>query len=83
MTVKLNRLREEIDDDPLARNYSGMTDAQVASRLNTPDRTLTFRVDIEELERFVHENLHSGSTIWSGIHAASIDDQHAADLPPR
>jgi len=78
MTVKLNRLRGEIDADPLTRGYAGMTDAQVASSLNAADRTLTFRADIEELERFVHENLHSGATIWSGIHGASVDDQHAA-----
>ena len=32
-------LRAELNDDPLARGYSGMTNAQVVTSLNTVDRT--------------------------------------------
>jgi len=34
------KLKAEIDDDPLARGYSGMTDQQVADSLNTADRVV-------------------------------------------
>lgn len=33
-------LRSEVQDDPLGRGYSNMTDAEVASSLNTEDRTV-------------------------------------------
>lgn len=32
-------LRAEIDNDPLGRGYSGMTDTQIAASLNTANRT--------------------------------------------
>ena len=35
----LTPLQDELTNDPLARGYSGMTDAQVAASLNTVDRT--------------------------------------------
>lgn len=37
--MDLQVLKNEIDTDPLARGYSGMTDQQVADSLNTVDRT--------------------------------------------
>jgi len=38
--MKWDVLRNEILNDPLARGYSSMTDEQVASSLNTKDRTI-------------------------------------------
>ena len=37
----LQILKAEIDNDPLARGYSGMTDQQIAESLNAVDRTVT------------------------------------------
>ena len=34
-----NTLKDEITNDPLARGYAGMTDEQVATSLNTADRS--------------------------------------------
>lgn len=43
-------LRTEITNDPLTRGYSGMTDAQVATNLNTANRTkVRDRIDSAEL----------------------------------
>lgn len=33
-------IRDEIDNDPLGRGYSGMTSAEIASSLNTPDQSI-------------------------------------------
>lgn len=38
MTVKLKWLRDEIDTDPLARGYAGMSDAEVAADMNLQNR---------------------------------------------
>lgn len=37
---KIQLLKAEIDTDPLARGYSGMTDAQVAADVNAVNRTI-------------------------------------------
>jgi len=38
--MNLNALKTEIDTDPLARGYAGMSDAAVADSLNVIDRTI-------------------------------------------
>jgi hypothetical protein len=40
MPSYLSKLRVEIDADPLARGYSGMTDTQITASLNTKDRVI-------------------------------------------
>lgn len=37
--TNFTNLKAELDSDPLARGYAGMTDAEVAASLNTPDRS--------------------------------------------
>lgn len=37
--MNLTALKSEITTDPLARGYSGLTDEQIASSLNAPNRT--------------------------------------------
>ena len=37
--MNYNALKAELTDDPLARGYSGMTDAQVIASLHTKDRS--------------------------------------------
>lgn len=43
--MTLQALRAELDADPLARGYAGMTDAQAAASLNTADRPVD-RTDV-------------------------------------
>lgn len=38
--ANLERLKEELDDDPLGRGYSGMTDEEAADSLNAVNRSV-------------------------------------------
>jgi len=42
-------LKSEVDNDPLGRNYSAMSDEQVAQSLNNEDRSKTVRISSAEL----------------------------------
>lgn len=37
----MNKLLQELSDDPLGRNYAAMTNQQIVESLNNPDRTIT------------------------------------------
>lgn len=50
----IQRLKQEIDADPLGRDYASMTDQQVADSLNAMDREIT-------------RSVLSGSTIFNAI----------------
>ncbi len=50
------RLKAEITSDPLARGYSGMTDAQVAASLNTVDREVDQPVNLRDLIVYLLKN---------------------------
>lgn len=47
----IDELRAELTDDPLGRGYTGMTDEQAATSLNSADRT-RFRQSIPNREIF-------------------------------
>ena len=49
-------LKLEIDSDPLGRNYSAMSDKQVAESLNNGDRTKTVSVSSAELLAWAASN---------------------------
>ena len=55
MTIDLNLLRAELDDDLLARGYAGMSDGQAADTFNQADRTRTFRAPTEDIARWFLE----------------------------
>lgn len=49
-------IKTELDDDPLGRGYSAMTDAEVATDMNTPYRTTTIAIPVSEFESAARES---------------------------
>lgn len=56
MAKPFKALHTEVTTDPLSRGYAGMTDAQVATSLNTKNRTIN-RLFVEAFEIFERINL--------------------------
>lgn len=50
-------LADELNTDPLGRNYVSMTDAQAAQDINTAYRQVNYPVDVSVLEYAVRESL--------------------------
>jgi len=61
MTTKIQLIKTEIDDDPLSRGYSGMTDQQVTDSLNTQDRPLATAV-VVAMKQYVFLERHRDNT---------------------
>jgi len=71
----LQILHDEIVNDPLTRGYSGMTNAEIATSLNTPNRTRTAthlngpviyeQVDVAE---FIALTAEEKAEVWDIIH---------------
>ena len=49
-------LKAELDNDPLTRGYSGMTDEQAAIDLNTEYRTVNYPVELDGLNLAIRES---------------------------
>jgi len=46
-------LKNELQTDPLALNYAGMTDAEAAASLNTVNRVVNKRVQVSDLLKYL------------------------------
>jgi len=49
----IEQLRQELNDDPLGRGYSGMTDQQAADDLNTVYRQRTVPIPVSDIRRYL------------------------------
>lgn len=53
---RFQTLADELNDDPLGRGYSGMTDAQAAADINTKYRDVNYPIDVDQLNLAIRES---------------------------
>lgn len=68
MPIDLAVLHDELTDDPLSVGYAGLSDAEAADALNTPNRSGKQEVPASEVRRYVLLN-----GLWPAIQAVAAN----------
>ena len=78
--MDITALKTEIDTDPLARGYSGMTDVEVATNLNVVDRTTgkstmeaTSVLNAIDKAEYTALTAANKALVWNVLHIGTIN----------